>query len=243
MHSGDQAARAIMSVTYNGVPFPPLCRRAYHRGMHHGIHCTGHWLRLWALAATVALAVACGSQATSPPDAATRATPVLVASPSATGTPEAIDTADAEPVASTAATPRAQLPVAVFGTSTGGTAVLPIEVPPQTEYGIGLSGRRSLDERGMLFYYAEPVTQAFWMKHTHIDLSIAFIDGTGRVVEVREMHAESLDLVQPATPYRISLEAPSGWYAAHGIAAGAMARFRFRLADYLPGADQIGGGP
>lgn len=197
-----------------------------------------HWLRLTFAAVLTALAVACGdARSTAPAGApATLGTSATQAAPPA-------GTVAPEVVASTAGTPRAQLPVVAFTTSTGGTADLPIEVPPETEYAIGLSGRRSLDERGMLFYYRQPVTYAFWMKNTHINLSIAFVDEAGRVAEVREMRAESLDLVQPASPYRLTVEAPAGWYAAHSIAAGATARFRFRVSDYLPGAEQVGGGP
>src|SRR5262245_40665951 len=89
------------------------------------------------------LAAACGQPATAP---------AASVAASATVTPQIAG----QPIASTANTPRASLPVAEFERSDGTLARLPIEVPPPTEYNIGLSGRRTLgDERGMLFYYRE----------------------------------------------------------------------------------------
>ena len=109
--------------------------------------------------------------------------------------------------------------------------VVRIEVPPRREYSIGLSGRYALGDRGMLFHYDEERQGPFWMKNTHINLAIAFIDAQFRIVEIREMVADSLDLVTPASPYRYAVEAASGWYAERGIEAGDRARFRFELPE------------
>lgn len=136
-----------------------------------------------------------------------------------------------EVVASTVSTTLENLDVVEFTNSEGQVATLRIEVPPRTEYSIGLSGRYALGERGMLFHYPQDRQGAFWMKNTHIDLSIAFIDAQLRIVEIREMTAESLDLVQPASPYRYAVEASRGWYAERGIEAGDQARFLFELPD------------
>ena len=136
----------------------------------------------------------------------------------ATGTTGAASTP--EPVASTAATPTAQLPRATF--VSGQTRIdLPIEVPPEKEYGIGLSGRRNLEGRGMLFAFPEGAKVGFWMKGTHIDLDIAFVDASMKVIYVTTMKADTLDVHQPPTAYVAAIEAPAGWYAASGIALGA----------------------
>ena len=109
---------------------------------------------------------------------------------------------------------------------------LPVEVPPRTEYSIGLSGRYELGERGMLFHYAEEGRRSFWMKNTHFDLDIAFIGADFVIREIFGMEAESLEIRRPDDTYRYAVEAPSGWYAANGVQVGDTARFAFVLEDY-----------
>jgi uncharacterized membrane protein (UPF0127 family) len=171
------------------------------------------------------LLLACGSAtagtSTETPDG--RATPV----PTEAHTDNVV--APGETVASTAYTQRAALPIAEFTNGDGEIARLPIEVPPRTEYSIGLSGRTSLDERGMLFYFPEAGRGPFWMKNTHIDLSIAFITKDGMIVDIREMQAETLDLVIPNAAYRYAIEAPAGWYARHKVRIADSARLAFPL--------------
>lgn len=134
-------------------------------------------------------------------------------------------------VASTASIPLAELDRVEFTDGEGRVTTFPIEVPPRSEYSIGFSGRYVLDERGMLFHYDKLRGGAFWMKNTHIDLAIAFVDEQFRIVEIRELIADSLDLVMPASPYRYAIETPSGWYAERGIEAGDRVRFLFELPD------------
>ena len=135
-----------------------------------------------------------------------------------------------EPTATTGAIPRGELPVIEFVRADGSLAPLPVEVPPPSEYGIGLSGRYTLDERGMLFHYSSPEGRhTFWMLNTHIDLSIAFVSGDLRVVEIRAMEADSLDRITPEVDHQYVVEAPAGWYAQHGIEVGDEVRFLFEL--------------
>ena len=106
----------------------------------------------------------------------------------------------------------------------GSSAALPIEAPPASEYHIGLSGRRALEGRGMLFRYERDVEGSFWMKDTHVDLDIAFAGADFVVIEIRRMTAESLERVRPEGRYRYAVEAPAGWFEAHGVAAGDLLR-------------------
>jgi len=140
-----------------------------------------------------------------------------------------------EPVASTASTPRSQLSVIEFVRADATVARLSVEVPPPTEYSIGLSGRRQLDERGMLFYYREVGRTSFWMKNTYIDLAIAFVSATHRIVEIREMRAEDEQLVTPGTDYQYAVEAPARWFRTNGVNVGDEARFTFPLPRELTG--------
>lgn len=186
------------------------------------------------MALVVALALAgCGDNADAPDVDATAAIGgVVLGTPAASAT---VAIGSSEPVTSTASTPRSRLPVIEFVRADGTVARLPVEVPPPTEYSIGLSGRRQLDERGMLFYYRELGRGPFWMKNTHIDLAIAFVSAAHRIVELREMRAESTDLVTPGVDYQYAIEAPSGWYRANSVALGHEVRFTFPLPPELTG--------
>ena len=179
------------------------------------------------LAGIALLAAACGGgRAAAPP--ATAAPGAASAASTGGGGPAASPTA--EPVASTAALPDSALPRVRF-LPLGGAAVatLAIEVPPETEYGVGLSGRTSLVERGMLFYFPAVVDVPFWMQGTHIDLDIAFVDRGLKVVTVTTMKADTQDYHRSAAPFLAAIEAPAGWYTAHGVRAGATVAFDFDL--------------
>lgn len=176
----------------------------------HALRSPRSWLAIAVVAAV--LAAACGGEASPTPTASAATTAAGAAASPAAATPE--------PVASTAATPTAQLPHAVF--VSGQVRIeLPIEVPPEKEYGIGLSGRTKLEGRGMLFAFPDGANVGFWMKGTHIDLDIAFIDSSMKVIHITTMRADTLDIHKPAAPYVAAVEAPAGWYAESGIAVGA----------------------
>ena len=190
--------------------------------------------RLMAVAALALLAAACGGDAPVPggldaPTATATATALPppappMPSPSTTSTPEPV-----EPTATTGALAAGELPVVEFVRADGSVAALRVEVPPRDEYHLGLSGRYELGERGMLFHYAEERTAAFWMRNTHIDLDIAFVGADFAIVAILRMEADTDDFHQPDRAYRYAVEAPAGWYAAHGVAAGDRMRLTFEL--------------
>lgn len=194
-------------------------------------------LALSTVFALLALFSACGDAAA--PAASITTTPPVAASAAATATATAgsepgAGGAPAEQVASTAAIPTDALPRVVFERADGSTVALPVEVPPRDEYSIGLSGRDSLDGRGMVFYYPGGAGNAgFWMSRTHVDLAIAFVTAEGVISEIHEMTAESLEITRPALPYEFAVEAPAGWYAAHDLAPGDVMRPDFDVHDYV----------
>ncbi len=52
----------------------------------------------------------------------------------------------------------------------------------------GLMNRFSLQpDRGMLFVFEHPEPLSFWMKNTFIPLSIAFLDASGRILNIEDM--------------------------------------------------------
>jgi uncharacterized membrane protein (UPF0127 family) len=85
----------------------------------------------------------------------------------------------------------------------------------------GLMFRKELpDGKGMLFVFESEEPLSFWMKNTLIDLSIAFINSSGTILEIKNMYAGDLSSVPSSYPVRYALEAPRGWFSRAGIAAG-----------------------
>ena len=88
----------------------------------------------------------------------------------------------------------------------------------------GLMFRDSLPaDRGMLFIFEQPRKASFWMRNTKIPLSIAYIDSTGKILEIKSMTPLD-ETVVPSSSDQIAyaLEANQGWFAQHGISTGAI---------------------
>ena len=88
----------------------------------------------------------------------------------------------------------------------------------------GLMGVRALsNNEGMIFVYDEPSYLSFWMKNTLIPLSIAFVEGDGRIVEIYDMKVEGdkkdqeFPVYQSPTMVKYAVEAPLGWFTLNGI--------------------------
>jgi hypothetical protein len=86
----------------------------------------------------------------------------------------------------------------------------------------GLSNRVKLPENhGMLFIYPIPGLRTFWMKDTHIPLSIAFLDDSGLILSIQHMTPMQTDeRYRSLQPVRYALEVNQGWFAEHGIGVG-----------------------
>ncbi|MFH1038383.1 MAG: DUF192 domain-containing protein [PVC group bacterium] len=113
----------------------------------------------------------------------------------------------------------------VFGEGTVlvGDRTVAVEIAltgPQMEQ--GLKFRRSLSEdRGMLFVYPEPVRASFWMKDTHLPLSIAFINREGIIIGIQEMEPDNDQRrYSPPRPVLCALEMNRGWFEKNNIKVG-----------------------
>jgi uncharacterized membrane protein (UPF0127 family) len=87
----------------------------------------------------------------------------------------------------------------------------------------GLMFRDSLPEdHGMLFIFDQPKKASFWMKNTKIPLSIAYADSNGKILEIKSMNPLD-ETVVPSRSDEVNyaLEVNQGWFARHGITAGA----------------------
>jgi uncharacterized membrane protein (UPF0127 family) len=85
----------------------------------------------------------------------------------------------------------------------------------------GLMHRESLpDDRGMFFIFPEEKLLTFWMKDTHIPLSIAFAREDGTIVRIADLEPRSERPVSSRSPARYALEMNRGWFARHAVFEG-----------------------
>lgn len=86
----------------------------------------------------------------------------------------------------------------------------------------GLMHRKSLEKNsGMLFVFTHEQYLNFWMKNTHIPLSIAYIGGNGIIRDIQDMEPLDTSITYPSKyPARYALEVNRGWLAANGIVPG-----------------------
>ncbi|MDR3055149.1 MAG: DUF192 domain-containing protein [Zoogloeaceae bacterium] len=98
--------------------------------------------------------------------------------------------------------------------------VVEVAATPETRQ-IGLMGRRGMAaHEGMLFVFPQAARHCMWMKNTLLPLSVAFLDDSGRVINIRNMKPGSEENHCADTPARFALEMNQGWFAAKGVAVG-----------------------
>jgi uncharacterized membrane protein (UPF0127 family) len=88
----------------------------------------------------------------------------------------------------------------------------------------GLMDRRHLDpDAGMAFVFERHSSGGFWMKDTLIPLSIAFWDGSNRIVSILDMTPCKRDpcpIYSPGASYTGAVEANLRWFSSHGVRVG-----------------------
>lgn len=99
----------------------------------------------------------------------------------------------------------------------------------------GLSGRDAIDARGgMLFVFPDDAPRTFWMRDCKIDIDVAFLDRSGRVVAAHRMRAEPprqpheseaqyqlrLRRYPSLAPARFAVELRAGMLTQLGLSAG-----------------------
>lgn len=85
----------------------------------------------------------------------------------------------------------------------------------------GLMGRTHIAaDSGMLFVFDAPGRHCFWMRDTPLPLSIAFIDGGGRVIAFADMQPRTDTLHCPPTAVRYALEIAQGSFLRSQLAPG-----------------------
>ncbi|MGE9295506.1 MAG: DUF192 domain-containing protein [Puniceicoccales bacterium] len=91
-----------------------------------------------------------------------------------------------------------------------------------TEMATGLMHRQNMPEHdGMIFVFAQPRPQRFWMRNTYIPLDIAYITPDGVIQEIHQM--EPLDesgAPSSRADIQFALEMNQGWFEAYGVEVG-----------------------
>jgi uncharacterized membrane protein (UPF0127 family) len=85
----------------------------------------------------------------------------------------------------------------------------------------GLMHRASMPEsHGMLFVFPTTDRHCMWMKNTLIPLSVAFLDDSGKIINIRDMTPQTQTSHCADAPARFALEMNQGWFAQKGIRPG-----------------------
>ena len=75
---------------------------------------------------------------------------------------------------------------------------------------------------GMLFIFDQKAGHCFWMSNTKISLAIAFIADDGKIVNIEEMQAETLNNHCPKASIRYALEMNQKWFSERLIGPGSV---------------------
>jgi len=85
----------------------------------------------------------------------------------------------------------------------------------------GLMFRKSLPANdGMLFVFDQMAQHCMWMRNTLIPLSVAFIDGSGRITNIEEMLPQTENNHCAVKPAKFALEMSAGWFRSRGLSTG-----------------------
>jgi len=100
---------------------------------------------------------------------------------------------------------------------------------------IGMMHRLKLTtDEGMLFIFPDVRERNFYMKNTHVALSIAFIAADGRIINIAHMEPLTLKIHSSRLPAMYALEMPLGWFDRNNVREGD----RVGIPETLKAADE-----
>lgn len=110
----------------------------------------------------------------------------------------------------------------VYELHTPSTVVLRLEIArTKEERELGLMFRENLGaNEGMLFIFENETQLSFWMKDTSLPLSIAFLDSTGKVINIEHMVPFSLEAVSSLSKAQYAIEVNRGAFPRFEIYTG-----------------------
>jgi uncharacterized membrane protein (UPF0127 family) len=105
---------------------------------------------------------------------------------------------------------------------TAGMHVIKAEVASrETERQQGLMFRKKMGvNEGMVFLFDAPGNVCMWMKNTFIPLSVAFIEDSGKIVNIEDMQPQTTESHCAKKPVRYALEMNAGWFKQKNIKPG-----------------------
>lgn len=93
----------------------------------------------------------------------------------------------------------------------------------ETQREQGLMFRNSMGaNEGMVFVFGAPAGVCMWMKNTLIPLSVAFMDDTGKIINIEEMEEQTLESRCATKAASYALEMNKGWFRQKNIRPGMM---------------------
>lgn len=91
--------------------------------------------------------------------------------------------------------------------------------PAEREQGLMFREKMGPNE-GMVFVFEGPADVCMWMKNTPLPLSVAFIDGNGKIVNIEDMKPQTLESHCSRSLVRYALEMNLGWFKQKNIKQG-----------------------
>jgi uncharacterized membrane protein (UPF0127 family) len=90
------------------------------------------------------------------------------------------------------------------------------------EQSAGLSNRNlQTNNSFMVFIYNQPQRVSFWMKDTKKDLSIAFINADNRIIQIENLKARSLKILNSkSSEVKYAFEVPRGFFSLNDVKIG-----------------------
>lgn len=84
----------------------------------------------------------------------------------------------------------------------------------------GLMQRKSMPlQHGMLFVFPQVARHCMWMRNTFVPLSVAFLDESGKIINVEDMQPQTENNHCAARDARYALEMNIGWFKSRGLGA------------------------
>ena len=98
------------------------------------------------------------------------------------------------------------------------------------ERGLMFREKMAVNE-GMLFVFEQAATHCMWMKNTLLPLSVAFIDAQGKILNIEDMQAQTLESHCAKRRASFALEMNLAWFKQRNIKAGAIIGGLPKLSD------------
>lgn len=114
-------------------------------------------------------------------------------------------------------------PLKTVQLSTGKHLIMAEVAATEDQRELGLMYRDSLPVNGgMLFVFGAQGALCMWMRNTELPLSVAFLDASGKIINIEDMQPHTLDshCSTKAMPARYALEMNLGWFRLRNIKPG-----------------------